>query len=431
MRVLVVGSGGREHALVWAIAASPLATKVYAAPGNPGTGTLAENVPIGAEDIPGLVRFAREHAIDMVVPGPEGPLVAGLADALAAAGIACCGPTAAAARLEGSKAFTKELCDEAGIPTALWERFDDPAAAIEFVRRRGAPIVVKADGLASGKGVVVAQTEDEAEAAIRSMMDDARFGASGSTVVIEECMTGPECSLFALCDGPDAVFLGLARDHKRVGDGDTGPNTGGMGAFSPVPGLDPAPLMDAFIRPALATMVARGTPFRGFLYAGLMLTEAGPRLIEYNVRFGDPECQAILPRLRSDLLPGLVAACEGELSRFDLRFRDEACVTVVMAATGYPDAPVTGTVIDGLEAAAAIPGALVFEAATRVEDGRLVATGGRVLTIGGVGPSIEAARATAYAAIGHVIWPGGFCRRDIAQLTSLAATASEPGSRQD
>ena len=413
MRVLVVGSGGREHALVWAIAASPLATKVYAAPGNPGTGTLAENVPIGVMDIAGLVRFAREHAIDLVVPGPEAPLVAGLADALADAGIACCGPMKAAARLEGSKAFTKELCDEAGIPTALWERFDDPAAAIEFIRRRGAPIVVKADGLASGKGVVVAQTEAEAEAAVRAMMEQARFGEAGASVVIEECMTGPECSLFALCDGPDAVFLGLARDYKRVGNGDQGPNTGGMGAFSPVPGIDPAPLMDGFIRPALATMVARGTPFRGILFAGLMLTESGPRLIEYNVRFGDPECQAILPRLRSDLLPGLIAACEGELSRFDLRFRDDACVSIVMAANGYPDAPETGTIIDGLEAAAALPGALVFEAATRIEHGRLLADGGRVVTVCATGPTLIAARETAYRAVDQVRWLEGFCRRDI------------------
>ncbi len=419
MRVLVVGSGGREHALVWAIAASPLATKVFAAPGNPGTGVLAENVPVGADDIAGLVRWAREHAIDLVVPGPEGPLVAGLADALAEAGIACCGPTAAAARLEGSKAFTKQLCDEAGIPTARWERFDDAAAALEFVRRRGAPIVVKADGLAAGKGVVVAQTEAEAEAAVHAMMGDARFGPAGATVVIEECLTGPELSLFALCDGPDAVFLGLARDHKRVGDGDTGPNTGGMGAFSPVPGpdgspLDPAPLLDAFIRPALAVMVARGTPFRGILFAGLMLTPAGPKLIEYNVRFGDPECQAILPRLRSDLLPGLVAACEGELSRFDLRFRDDSCVAVVMAARGYPGTPETDTVIDGLEAAAATPGALLFEAATRLENGRLLAAGGRVLTVAATAPTLTAARTAAYTALDHIIWPEGFSRRDIA-----------------
>ena len=418
MRVLVVGSGGREHALVWAIAASPLATKVYAAPGNPGTATLAENVPIGIDDIDGLVRFARDNAIDLVVPGPEAPLVAGLTDALTTVGIACCGPTAAAAQLEGSKAFTKQLCDSAGIATALWERFDDPVAAIDFVRRRGAPIVVKADGLASGKGVVVAQTEAEAEHAIRDMMQDARFGPSGATIVIEECLTGPECSLFALCDGADAVFLGLARDHKRLGDGDTGPNTGGMGAFSPVPGpggapIDPAPLMDAFIRPALAAMVARGTPFRGILFAGLMLTETGPKLIEYNVRFGDPECQAILPRLRSDLLPGLLAACQGELSRFDLRFRDTACIAIVMAARGYPDAPELGTVIDGLEAAAATPGALIFEAATRLQDGRLLSNGGRVLTIGATGPTFEAARTTAYTALGHVNWPESIHRTDI------------------
>ncbi len=413
MRVLVVGSGGREHALAWALSASPLLTKLWVAPGNPGTALVAENVGIAAMQIEPLVQFAREHSVDLVVPGPEGPLVAGLADAMAQAGVRCVGPTAAAAQLEGSKAFTKEVCDEAGIPTARWERFDDAGAAMEFVRRRGAPIVVKADGLAGGKGVVVAQTEDEAEAAVRVMMQEARFGQAGAAVVIEECLAGEECSLFALCEGADAVFLGMARDHKRVGDGDTGPNTGGMGAFSPVPGIDPAPLMDAFIRPVLAAMVARGTPFRGILFAGLMLTEAGPRLIEYNVRFGDPECQAILPRLRSDLLPGLIAACEGELGSFDLRFRDDACVSIVMAANGYPDAPEIGSVIDGLQAAAAVPGALVFEAATRVEDSRLVANGGRVLTVGATGATLAAARQTAYAAVDHVIWPGGFCRRDI------------------
>ncbi len=413
MRVLVVGSGAREHALAWAIAASPLTTKLWVAPGNPGTGALAENVPVSAEDIEGLVAFAKANAVDLVVPGPEAPLVAGLADAMMAAGVRCCGPVAAAARLEGSKAFAKELADEAGIPTARWERFDDLGEALEFVRRRGAPIVVKADGLAAGKGVVVAQSEAEAEEALRAMMEARHFGSAGASVVIEECLTGEECSLFALCDGTDAVFLGLAQDHKRVGDGDTGPNTGGMGAFAPVAGLDPAALMDVFIRPALAAMVARGTPFRGFLFAGLMRTADGPKLIEYNVRFGDPECQALLPLLRSDLLPGLIAACDGELARFDLRWRAGACVAVVMAARGYPAAPHTGTVIDGLEAAAAVPGALVFEAATRVEDGRLVATGGRVLTICGTGPDPAAARAVAYAAVDQVRWPEGFCRRDI------------------
>jgi phosphoribosylamine--glycine ligase len=413
MRVLVVGSGAREHALAWAIAASPLTTKLWVAPGNPGTGALAENVDVAAEDIAGLVAFARANAIDLVVPGPEAPLVAGLADALAEAGIRCCGPSAAAARLEGSKAFTKALCDEAGIPTARWERFTDLGEALEFVRRRGAPIVVKADGLAGGKGVVVAATEAEAEAAVRAMMEARQFGGAGASVVIEECLRGEECSLFALCDGTDAVFLGLAQDHKRVGDGDTGPNTGGMGAFAPVPGLDPAPLMEGFISPALAALAARGTPFRGFLFAGLMRTADGPKLIEYNVRFGDPECQALLPLLRSDLLAGLIAACDGELSRFDLRWRDGACVAVVMAARGYPEAPRTGTMIDGLEAAAAVAGALVFEAATRVEEGRLVATGGRVLTICGTGADVASARAVAYAAVAKVRWPEGFCRRDI------------------
>ena len=414
MRVLVVGSGGREHALAWAIAASPLTTKLWAAPGNPGTATVAENVHIQAEDVAGLVRFAREHEIDLVVPGPEAPLVAGLADALAEAGIRCCGPTRAAARLEGSKTFAKQLCDAAGIPTAMWERFDAAEDAIEFVRRRGAPIVVKADGLASGKGVVVAATVEEAEAAIREMMEQGRFGAAGATVVIEEFLEGDECSLFALCDGTDAVFLGAAKDHKRVGDGDTGPNTGGMGAFSPVPGFDAEAALDTFIRPVLAELARRGTPFRGILFAGLMRTANGPRLIEYNVRFGDPECQALLPLLRSDLLPGLIAACDGELGRFDLRWREDACVAVVMAACGYPAAPHTGSVIDGLEAAASVPGALVFQAGTRVEDGRLIAAGGRVLTICGTGPDHETARSTAYAAVDRVRWPEGFCRHDIA-----------------
>ncbi|MGI4953616.1 MAG: phosphoribosylamine--glycine ligase [Janthinobacterium lividum] len=413
MRVLVVGSGGREHALAWALSASPLLSQLFVAPGNPGTAAFATNVPIAAMDIAHLVRFARQEKIDLVMPGPEGPLVAGLADAMAEAGIRCCGPSRAAAQLEGSKAFTKVLCDDAGIPTALWERFDEPEAAIDFIRRRGAPVVVKADGLAAGKGVVVAATEAEAEAAVTAMMQEGALGGAGQSVVIEECMTGPECSLFALCDGTDAVFLGTARDHKRVGDGDVGPNTGGMGAFTPVPDFDPLPAMDVFIRPALAEMARRGTPFRGILYAGLMLTPDGARLVEYNVRFGDPECQAMLPLLRSDLLPGLIAACDGELAGFDLRWRPGCAVAVVMAAEGYPAAPRGGTVIDGLEAAASVPGALIFQSGTRVEHGRLLADGGRVLTIVGTGDTHAAARSAAYAAVDHVRWPEGFCRRDI------------------
>jgi len=413
MRVLMVGSGGREHALAWALSASPLLTKLWVAPGNPGTALVAENVGIAALHVERLVQFARENAVDLVVPGPEGPLVVGLADAMAQVGVRCIGPTAAAARLEGSKAFTKQLCDDAGIPTALWERFDDADEAREFIRRRGAPIVVKADGLAAGKGVVVAATVEEAEAAVDMMMRDRSFGDSGASVVVEECLAGEEVSLFALCDGTDAVFLGAARDYKRAGDGDTGPNTGGMGALSPVPGFDPGPAMDGFIRPVLAEMARRGTPFRGVLFAGLMLTAAGVKLIEYNVRFGDPECQALLPLLRSDLLPALLAACDGELGRFDLRWRDGASVAVVMAAPGYPAAPELGSDVGDLSAAASVPGALVFQAGTRFAGGHLLADGGRVLTVCGTGADLAAARAVAYQAVGLVPWAKGSCRQDI------------------
>jgi phosphoribosylamine--glycine ligase len=416
MNVLVVGSGGREHALCWAIAASPLLTKLWCAPGNPGIAELAELVPIQAIDIPALIAFAQANAIDLVVPGPEAPLVAGLADALAEAGIRCCGPTAAAARLEGSKAFCKTVAEAAGVPTARWERFEDAESARAFIRRRGAPIVVKADGLAGGKGVVVAQTVEAAEAAIDAMMGEGSLGAAGATVLIEECLTGPEVSLFALCDGTDAIFLGAAQDHKRAGDGDTGPNTGGMGAYSPVPVFPPAlaeAAMAAIVRPVLAEMAARGTPFRGILFAGLMLTEEGAKLIEFNVRFGDPECQALLPRLRSDLLPALLAACDGELADFDLRWRDDASVAVVIAARGYPGVPVRLRPIGGLDAARAA-GGWVFQAGTRLQDGALVCDGGRVLTVGALGADLTAARQTAYAAVDAIQFPDGFCRRDIA-----------------
>ena len=410
MRVLLIGSGGREHALAWTLAASPLLTKLWVAPGNPGIAPLAELVPIAATDIPALVLFAIENQVDLVVPGPEAPLVAGLADALAAEDIACCGPSAAAARLEGSKAFTKEVAEAAGIPTARWESFTDAAEARDFASRRGVPVVVKADGLAAGKGVVVAQTEAEADEAID------RFIAAGS-VIIEECLSGEEVSLFALCDGVDAVFLGTARDHKRVGDDDTGPNTGGMGAISPAPGFDPAPAMDGIIRPALAEMARRGTPFRGVLFAGLMLTESGAQLIEFNVRFGDPECQALMARLQSDLLPALLAACEGELAAFDLRFRPDASCAVVMAAKGYPgdieQGPEGSDVIAGLDRAAAVPGALVFHAGTALRGQQVVAAGGRVLTLCGTGPDAASARAVAYGAVDAVMWEGGFVRRDI------------------
>jgi phosphoribosylamine--glycine ligase len=414
---MVVGGGGREHALAWALAASPLLTKLWAAPGNPGIAEVAECVPIAATDIPGLVGFARDYRVDLVVAGPEAPLTLGLADACAAAGIRCFGPGAAAARLEGSKAFCKEISDAAGVPTAAWARFDDPALAKAHVRAQGAPIVVKADGLAAGKGVVVAETVEEAEAAIADIMESRVHGAAGATVVIEECLVGEEVSFFALCDGTAAVPLAAAQDHKRVGDGDAGPNTGGMGAYSPPPAFTDAlrdEVMTRIIRPTLAEMVQRGTPFRGVLFAGLMLTATGPKLIEFNVRFGDPECQALMLRLRSDLLPALLAACDGESSRFDLRWERDHSLVVVMAAEGYPAAPRKGTEIRSVEAAAQILGVQVFHAGTaRREDGALVAEGGRVLTIGATGPTLQAARDAAYAAVDALDWPGGFCRRDI------------------
>jgi phosphoribosylamine--glycine ligase len=334
-----------------------------------------------------------------------------------AAGIPCCGPTAAAAQLEGSKTFTKEIAEAAGIPTAKWERFEDAEAAREFVRRRGAPIVVKADGLAAGKGVVVAASVDEALSAIDAMMDQRVFGDSGAAVVIEECLVGEEVSLFALCDGETALLLGSAQDHKRVGDGDTGPNTGGMGCYSPVPAFPPGLEHAAFervIRPALAEMARRGTPFRGFLFAGLMLTADGAKLIEFNARFGDPECEVLLLKLKSDLLPALQAACDGELRNFDLRWYDKAAVAVVMAARGYPEAPESGSVIRGLDAAGAVPNVTVFHAGTKADvDGTIRAAGGRVLTISATGATIAEARDSAYRAVSEIDWPEGFCRKDI------------------
>jgi phosphoribosylamine--glycine ligase len=417
MRVLVIGSGGREHALCWAIAASPLLTKLWCAPGNPGIAQVAECVSIGALDFPALVAFAQDNEIDLVVPGPEAPLVAGITDAMEAAGIPCIGPSQAAAQLEGSKTFTKELCDAAGIPTAQWERFDDAEAAREFIRRRGAPIVVKADGLAAGKGVVVAATEAQALAAIDAMMEEQAFGEAGASVVIEECLVGEEVSLFALCDGETALPLGSAQDHKRVGDGDTGANTGGMGAYSPTPAFSPAlqdAAMDGIIRPALGEMARRGTPFRGILYAGLMLTAEGAKLIEFNVRFGDPECQALVLRLKSDLLSALQAAYDGELNNFDLRWSDVAAIAVVMAARGYPEAPEHGSEIRGLDRAASVPNVQVFHAGTEADvQGRVRAAGGRVLTVCATGANLRTARDAAYAAISAIDWPEGFCRRDI------------------
>jgi phosphoribosylamine--glycine ligase len=424
MRVLIVGSGGREHALAWAISASPLLTELFVAPGNPGTASVATNVPLRTNDIDGLVKFAVAQKIDLVVPGPEAPLVAGLADALAAEKIACCGPSAAAAQLEGSKRFTKEIADAARIPTAAWKAFTEADAAHDYVEAMGAPIVIKADGLAAGKGVVVAATLDEAHEAVTAIMEDRVHGAAGTEIVIEQCLVGEEISVFALCDGEDALYLGCAADHKRVGDGDTGPNTGGMGAISPPPWAS-QPVIDTtmarIIRPALAEMARRGTPFRGFLFAGLMVEADGPKLIEFNVRFGDPECETLLPLLRSDILPALVAATEGELKHVDLRWRDAASATVVMCSKGYPGAYATGGEIFGLEEAGALPEVTIFHAGTMADQGGILANGGRVLAVNATGADLQQAVARAYEAIDTIEWEDGFCRRDIGRRAIFAA----------
>jgi phosphoribosylamine--glycine ligase len=417
MKVLLVGGGGREHALAWAISASPMLTKLWCAPGNAGIAEVAECVAIGAEDVPGLIAFAKGNAVDLVVVGPEAPLTLGLADACGQAGLRCFGPSAAAARLEGSKTFTREVTTAAGVPGAEWAQFTDADTARAYLRQKGAPIVVKADGLAAGKGVVVAMTVEEAEAAIADIMESRVHGEAGASILLEECLMGQEVSFFALCDGTTALPMAAAQDHKRVGDGDTGPNTGGMGAYSPPPAFTAAleaEVMQRIVQPSLAEMAKRGTPFRGVLFVGLMLTEAGPKLIEFNVRFGDPECQVLMLRLQSDLLTALLAACDGELDRFSLRWSQEAAMVVVMAAAGYPGAYAKNTVIEGLEDAARIPGAQVFHAGTaRAEDGALVSTGGRVLGVSGTGATLQAAHDAAYAAVDAIRWPEGFCRRDI------------------
>lgn len=417
MRVLVVGSGGREHALCWALAASPLCDALYCAPGNPGIAEEATCVPVSATDIDGILTLCAAERIDFVVVGPEAPLVAGLVDRLEASGIAAFGPTAAAAALEGSKGFTKDLCAKYDIPTAAYRRFSDARAAKDYVRAEGAPIVVKADGLAAGKGVTVAATIAEAEAAIDDALIANRFGSAGAEVIIEEVLEGEEASFFALTDGKTALPLASAQDHKRVGDGDVGPNTGGMGAYSPAPCVTPeieAQVMTRIIRPTLAAMAREGRPYKGVLYAGLMLTKDGPKLIEYNARFGDPECQVLLPRLKSDLLPALMASRDGVLSDFDLRWHDEVALCVVLAAMGYPDDPKKGSEIKGLATAASSdPAVLIFHAGTKRVGDQLVADGGRVLNVVGLGKTVKEARDHAYAVIDRIDWPQGFCRRDI------------------
>jgi phosphoribosylamine--glycine ligase len=415
MKVLLIGSGGREHALAWKLAQSPLLTTLYAAPGNPGIGDVAELVALDVADHGAVIAFCERKAIDLVVVGPEGPLVAGIADDLGAAGIRVFGPGGAAAQLEGSKGYTKDLCAEANIPTAAYRRFAAAAPAKAYVAERGAPIVVKADGLAAGKGVTVAETVEEAHAAIDACFAGA-LGAAGAEVVVEEFLSGEEASFFALSDGTNVIPFGTAQDHKRVGEGDTGPNTGGMGAYSPAPAVTPAiaaRVMEEIVRPTIAAMAARGAPFRGVLYAGLMLTADGPKLIEYNVRFGDPETQVLMPRLDSDLLPLLLAAAEGRLADMVPRWSEDAALTIVLAAEGYPGSYEKGSPIAGLDAAASIHGATIFQAGTALRDGRLVANGGRVLNVTARGNSIAQAQERAYEAAARIAWPEGFYRRDI------------------
>jgi len=411
MNILLIGSGGREHALAWKMAASTELTKLWCAPGNAGIAREAECIALDVADHAAVVTFCKANKVDLVVVGPEAPLAAGLVDDLASAGIKAFGPSKAASQLESSKGFTKDLCKANNIPTAAYERFKDAAAAKAYVRENGAPIVVKADGLAAGKGVVVAMTLNEAEEAI-----DALFRTQGAECVVEEFMEGEEASFFVLCDGEHALPLATAQDHKRAYDGDKGPNTGGMGAYSPAPVMTDAMVartMDEIIRPTLAAMKAKGMPYKGVLFAGLMMTAEGPKLIEYNVRFGDPETQVLMVRLMSDLVPALMAAVDGELHHFDLRWYPQSALTVVMAANGYPGDYAKGSVIAGLDEAGSIEGVEIFHAGTRSDGARILANGGRVLNVTAMGENVGQAQRRAYQAVDKIQWPDGFCRRDI------------------
>jgi phosphoribosylamine---glycine ligase len=415
MKILVLGSGGREHALCWKIAASPLVTKLWCMPGNAGIARDAECVAGDIADHPAVIAFCKQNKVDFVVVGPDAAVAAGVVDDLNAAGFKAFGPTRAAAQLESSKKFTKQLCRDNNIPTAAYGHFKDAAAARAYIRQQGAPIVVKADGLAAGKGVVVAATVDEALAAV-DMMFGGAFGASGAEVVVEEFMDGEEASFFVLCDGEHALPLATAQDHKRAFDGDKGPNTGGMGAYSPAPVLTDAlckQVMDEMITPTLRAMKAMGAPYKGVLFAGIMLTDKGPKLVEYNARFGDPECQVLMLRMMSDIVPALIACADGQLHHMSLRWYDETAITVIMATKGYPGDYAKGSRIDGLDEAANGESVEIFHAGTRLQDGHITAYGGRVLNICALGKNVSEARERAYAAIGKIKWPEGFSRSDI------------------
>ena len=415
MNVLLIGSGGREHALALALSQSPLVDTLFVAPGNPGIGAIAQNVALDVANHAAVIDFCRLMKVEFVVVGPEAPLVAGLVDDLAAAGVPAFGPSKAAARLEGSKGFTKDLARDFGIPTAAYGRFSDKAAALAYLDAHPAPIVVKADGLAAGKGVIVAMSDAEARAAVEQIFSGA-FGAAGAEIVIEEFMEGEEASFFALCDGERALAFASAQDHKRVGEGDVGPNTGGMGAYSPAPVMTDAMsarVMADIIAPTLTGMKARGAPYKGVLFAGLMLTKDGPKLIEYNARFGDPETQVMLPRLEEDLLPLLMQCATGALRSEPVALSPRTALTVVFAAPGYPENPLRGSVIRHVERAASMDHVIVFHAGTKRLGADLVAHGGRVLNVTGLGDNVRQARDRAYAGLDAIDWPEGFCRRDI------------------
>ena len=417
MKILIVGGGGREHALAWKAAQSPEVDEVLVAPGNAGTAREpgVRNVAVGAEDLDGLLALARDEGVDLTIVGPEAPLVAGIVDRFAAAGLRCFGPTAAAARLEGSKAFTKDFLARHRIPTAAYATFTEVEPALDYLRAQGAPIVVKADGLAAGKGVVVARDLDQAEAAVRDMLAGNAFGEAGHRVVIEECLTGEEASFICLVDGEHVLPLASSQDHKPVGEGDTGPNTGGMGAYSPAPVVTPQVhrrILDEVIRPTVAGLAAEGHPFTGFLYAGLMIDAAGaPRVLEFNVRFGDPETQPILMRLRSDLVGLCQAALDGRLDAVEAQWDPRAALGVVMAAEGYPGPYRKGDVIEGLPEDT--PETKVFHAGTALRDGQVVTAGGRVLCVTALGETVAAAARRAYAVVEGIHWPGAHYRRDI------------------
>ena len=418
MKVLVIGSGGREHALVWKLAQSPQVTKLYCAPGNPGIAQLAELVALEALDVDGLVAFIQQQAIDLVVPGPEAPLVAGLTDRLTPLGIRCFGPTAAGAQLEGSKVFAKTVMAEAGIPTANFEVFSDADEALAYIEKQGAPIVVKADGLAAGKGAIVALTLEAARKAIELIMIDKAFGEAGNQVVIEECMSGPECSIKAFCDGSTFVPMAPSQDYKRAFDGDAGLNTGGMGAYSPVPLLSDelfAQIRREVLEPLMTAMADRGLPYKGVIYAGLMLTPTGPRVLEFNCRFGDPETQVVLPRLDSDLVDLCLAGAEGRLAEVTPRWSPLKAVTVVMASGGYPGNYAKGKLITGIEEAEQLEGVSVFQAGTKLdEEGRLVTAGGRVLNVTALAPTFAQARQQAYEGVARIRFDDVHFRKDIA-----------------